>query len=172
MAISVRPPGSPPGGNHLASARIALPSTAGGPAERIKAVRSSVADIVAGPTLGALNRLTIPLAYLPARVAAAGARLLLRGTDVLASNFAGMPDQVHLAGAKVLSIHPFIPLLRTAVAVVMVSYWDRVCLGVTLDRAAIPDPDHFMSCVRTGFDDMLRLADPDADQDRTTPRAR
>ncbi|MCW2546476.1 MAG: hypothetical protein JWN96_936 [Mycobacterium sp.] len=45
---------------------------------------------------------------------------------------------------------------------VLVSYNGTCNIGVTLDEAAIPDPELFARCVVAGFDEVLLLADAKA----------
>ncbi|MEU3622959.1 hypothetical protein BS329_20380 [Amycolatopsis coloradensis] len=109
----MRRPDSPPGGNHLASARLTLPAHGSGPTERVRNIRRPVTGIVTSPTLRVVNLIAHRLAYAPTKVIAASIGFLLRGNDLMASNFAGLPVETCLAGAKVTAIHPYLPLLRT-----------------------------------------------------------
>ncbi|MEV6823364.1 wax ester/triacylglycerol synthase domain-containing protein [Amycolatopsis sp. NPDC051102] len=158
LPISVRRPGAVPGGNHLASTRLVLPVGGHTPAERVRLVHDAVTAVREGPTLHALSLLSRPLTPLPPSLVGRVAKEMFRDNDLLASNFAGIPQMVHLAGAKVVAIHPYAPLLRGAVSVALVSYLDRAQMGVNLDTGAITEPEAFLRCLRESFDEVLGLA--------------
>jgi hypothetical protein len=40
---------------------------------------------------------------------------------------------------------------------VLLSYCSDVNLGVTIDPAAIPDPEVFVDCLRDGFEELIKL---------------
>jgi diacylglycerol O-acyltransferase len=52
----------------------------------------------------------------------------------------------------------FGPAPGVAVMFVLVSYNGTCAIGITLDEAAIPDPQLFMKCIAAGFDEVLALA--------------
>jgi WS/DGAT/MGAT family acyltransferase len=170
LPISVRRPGDPPGGNRLASTRMALPGGAHSAAERIRLIREQVRQVRTGPALRALDLLSRPLMLMPPGVVAATATQMFRGNDLLASNFAGMPVQVYLAGAKVTGFHPFPPLLRGAVSVALVSYQDRAQLGINLDSGAITEPEEFMRALHESVEEIRGLI-PRPAPDRAPARA-
>ncbi|RKT54508.1 wax ester/triacylglycerol synthase domain-containing protein [Saccharothrix australiensis] len=155
LPISVRRPGAMAGGNHLASSRFVLPTGERSLARRVRLIHDRVAAVRGGPTLHALRLLSRPITPLPPSWVAGVTMQLFRGNDLLASNFAGINRQVHLAGAKVTAIVPYAPLLCGAVSIALVSYQDRACLGITLDSAAVTEPDVFVACLREGFDEVI-----------------
>jgi hypothetical protein len=66
---------------------------------------------------------------------------------------------VYLAGVAVSGMFSFGPAPGVAVMFVLVSYNGICNIGVTLDEAAIPDPELFARCIVSGFDEVLLLAD-------------
>ena len=71
--------------------------------------------------------------------------------DVQASNVPGLPVPAYLGGVRVRRIFGFGPATGVAIMVVMFSYAGTCCVGVTLDRASIQDPDLFARCLADGF---------------------
>ena len=82
--------------------------------------------------------------------------------DLQASNVAGFPGQVYLAGAGVDGMFSFGPAPGVAAMFVLLSYNGTCEIGVTLDEAAIPDRELFARCLTEGFDEVLQLAEPAA----------
>ncbi len=158
LPISVRRPGAIPGGNHLASTRLVLPVGGHPPAERIRLIHDAVTAVREGPTLHALSLISRPVTPLPPSVVGRITKEMFRDNDLLASNFAGIPQPVYLAGAKVTAIQPYAPLLRGAVSVALVSYVDQAQMGVNVDTGAITEPDVFVRCLRESFDEVIGLA--------------
>lgn len=161
LPISVRPLGAA-GGNHLASTRLVLPVARHTPEERIRLIHECVAAVRGGATLHALSVVSRPLTPLPPSWVGWVTTQMFRGNDLLASNFPGIPDEIHLAGARVTEIYPFPPLLRGAAGIALTTYQGRAHLGINLDHGAVTEPDVFLSCLREGFDEVLRSAPPGA----------
>ena len=64
------------------------------------------------------------------------------------------PVPIFVAGAHVDRIYPFGPLPGIPVMTVLLSHCGTACVGITLDPAAVTDPDLFVECVRQGFDEV------------------
>lgn len=50
------------------------------------------------------------------------------------------------------------PLSGAAVNMLLLSYEGECAVGVNIDRAAVPDHDLLMQCLREGWDEILALA--------------
>lgn len=174
LPISVRRPGAA-GGNHLASTRLVLPVDRRTPAERVRLVHDSVAAVRGGATLHALSVVSRPITPLPPSWVGQITAQMFRGNDLLASNFPGLPHEVHLAGARVTAFYPYPPLLRGAASIALTTYQGRAHLGVNLDSAAVTEPDVFLACLREGFDEVIRSVpsgDPAAEDALAVPDGR
>ena len=66
---------------------------------------------------------------------------------------------VYLAGAKVVALYPFGPLMGTAANCCLLGYDHRAYVGINADAAAVPDLDMLAGCIREGFDALIALAD-------------
>jgi hypothetical protein len=65
----------------------------------------------------------------------------MKGTDVAATNVPGPPFPVYVSGARVTRIMPFAPKGGAAVNVALMTYDGTAYLGITIDPAAVTDPD-------------------------------
>jgi WS/DGAT/MGAT family acyltransferase len=151
--------GGPASGNHFSAIRFAARVAESDPAERIREVHQLVAAGRAEPAHGATDVLARVFARTPAVLLAEIARQQGQ-LDVQASNVSGFPGRVYLAGAGVDAMYAFGPAPGVAAMFVLLSYGGTCGIGVTLDEAAIPDPQLFRRCLVAGFDEVLALAKP------------
>lgn len=148
-----------PGGNHFSAIRFAAPVADQDPASRIREVGALVAAGRREPALGAADTLARVFGRTPAVLVNEIARQQGQ-LDMQASNVAGFPMPVYLAGSAVEGMFSFGPTPGVAVMFVLLSYNGTCGIGVTLDEAAIEDPELFARCIAEGFDEVLALADP------------
>ncbi|MFI9005823.1 wax ester/triacylglycerol synthase domain-containing protein [Actinosynnema sp. NPDC053489] len=158
MPISVRRRDDLPAGNRLASTRLAMPVSGLSAAERIAESRRLVATVRTRPVLRALDLLTRPITPLPGPLVRFVFSQMFRGNDLIATNFPGVPGELGLAGARVLGVSPFPPLLRGATSIALTTYGDRCHIGITLDVGAFTEPDAFVASLRESFEEVLALA--------------
>ena len=78
--------------------------------------------------------------------------------DLQASNVAGIPYPVYMAGARIERLFPFGPLPGCAVMATLVSHDGTCCIGINCDAAAVTDPELFFECLQEGLDEVLALA--------------
>lgn len=157
--VSLRRDEHPMGGNRFAGARIAGPIGVRDPAERIDAIRERVLNAREEPALDFMGILAPVLARVPVRVLAALSERVTRTIDLQASNIAGLARPAYIAGARITHMYPFGPVPGSAVMVTLVSHDGTCCIGVNADARAIPDTAQFVDCLRSGFDEVLALAD-------------
>ena len=75
------------------------------------------------------------------------------------SNIPAGDQTVYLAGAKVVALYPFGPLMGTAANCCLLGYDHRAYVGINADAAAVPDLDMLAGCIREGFDAVIAIAD-------------
>ena len=68
-------------------------------------------------------------------------------------------ETVYIGGAKVDRVIPYGPLPGVAVMSVMTSYAGTCSVGLTMDPAAVEEPELFVECLREGFAEVLALAE-------------
>ncbi len=153
LPISIRTAGDPVGGNRITLERFMVPVSLTDPAERITVIARRCRAARDERSLPHSNAIAGALSLLPS--GAIGS--MLKHVDFLASNVPGLDFPVYLAGARMTRFVPFSPTLGSAVNVTLLSY-DGVCaIGVTVDTAAVPDIDVFMTCLDAGFSEVLSV---------------
>ncbi len=154
LPISIRKEDDPVGGNRITLERFKVAIGVVDAAERVRltgqqcrAARDDRAQPLSDAIAGTLN-------LLPSAVVGS----MLKHIDFLASNVPGVNVPIYLAGAPVSGYYVFGPTTGSAVNVTLLSYDGICCIGVTIDPAAVPDPDELMQCLREGFEEVLELA--------------
>jgi len=155
--------------NQFVPTRMLLPLGGGDAQERLRAVKASLRDVRAEPALPHVNDISGVIARLGPAAAVSVLGAMLKGVDITTSNVPGPPFPVWMAGSKVDEFYAFGPLAGSAVNVTLFSYDGAVHLGVTTDRAAIPDHDRFMSCLSAAVDELISLAADRGDHDNPRP---
>lgn len=153
LPISVRTPDDPAPGNRMTLERFKVPVDVADPAARIRAIGKLCRAARKERSLPHANAIAGTLNLLPS--GAVGS--MLKHVDFVASNVAGPPFPVYLAGARVTGYIPFSPTIGAAVNITLLSYNGTCGVGVTFDTSAIPDTAMFMSCLTEGFAEVLAL---------------
>ena len=83
---------------------------------------------------------------------------MMKGVDVLASNVAGPPCALYLAGEHVEEFYAFGPPAGAAMNITLFSYDSTVHLGVTSVAAAVDSRRHLMACLDEAIAEMEELA--------------
>ncbi len=158
MPVSVRAANDPEGGNHFVPARFVVP-TAAGPAECVRQVQRIAGSWKHAPGLAVSEALAIGMGLLPDPLVTAMWGSMLKGGDFCVTNVPGPPFETYLAGARVERMYAFAPPSGAAVNVSLVTMADRACVGIVVDRAAIPDGPELTACLADGFEEIVHLSD-------------
>ena len=154
MPISIRRPDDPSGGNRITLMRFAVPISDPDPAARIREIGRLCRGARSERSLPLTNAIAGPLNLMPPGVIGS----MLKHVDFLASDVPGLEIPVYLAGARVERYSAFGPTTGSSVNLTLVSYDEACCVGITIDTAAVPDPDVLVECFREGFEEVLHLA--------------
>ena len=157
MPVNMRTASDPSGGNRFTAVRFVGPATVDDPTERIAKVRAIVLGLREDPAIDALDMAAPVLSRLPTWLLANWYLSQSTGLDLQASNVAGVPVPVYLAGARIDRMFPFGPAPGCAVMATMVSHVGVCCIGVNLDTAAVADPKLFMDCLQEALDEVVAL---------------
>jgi WS/DGAT/MGAT family acyltransferase len=157
LPVSLRRPGDPPGGNRFTPVRFALPITEPDPEVRVRQVGALCRKWRQEPALPLTYGVATVLSLLPGLVTTTVMGSLLKGIDVVATNVRGVPRRCYIAGTELTRQFAFAPPSGAALNVALVSHAGTACVGVTMDRAAIGDPDLFMMCLRESFAELVVL---------------
>lgn len=143
--------------SRFAPMRFLLPLDLQDPLERLGAIRVLVNRHRSEPGLGLSAPLANLVNRLPVTATTALCGSLLRGVDVIAAPVCHPPRARYLAGAAIDAQVAFGPLAGASMSTMTVIGEDDVHLGLTMDAAAIPDPDVLTECLHDGFDEVLKL---------------
>jgi diacylglycerol O-acyltransferase len=139
MAISTRPENS--GANAFSVVRLHVPTGEMGLASRFAAVADATRAARADGASASLDKLAALASTLPAAIVTSVVRRHARTVDFATSNVKGSADPVYIAGARILHNYPVGPLGGVAFNLTLLSYEDRLDMGINTDAAAIERPD-------------------------------
>ena len=158
IAVNIRKEGDFSVGNHVRGESIAIPvgteDRAGAMAifhELLRELKEEVKLPSATALDGVLNALG------PAVTPLMG--MMLKHDDLAISNIAAGDQPVYIAGAKVVGLYPFGPLMGTAANCSLLGYDHKAFVGINVDAAAVPDVGMLAGCIRNGFDAVIALGD-------------
>jgi WS/DGAT/MGAT family acyltransferase len=157
LPINLRQRGDVTAGNRFAPARFAVPADLDDPRDRVEAIGALVRSWRSEPALQMTGTLAGVLNRLPTATTTALFGSMLKCCDFVTTNVPGAPVPVFAGGAEVERMYAFAPPSGAAVNVSLISHCDTCCIGVVSDTTAIPDPDLLVSCLRSGFDELLSL---------------
>jgi diacylglycerol O-acyltransferase len=99
------------------------------------------------------------LTLLPGAAFSLLARHSLGRVNLVCTNIPGVSEPLYMGGAKVLAVYPFAsPVEGTPLIVALVSYADRMDIGIGTDPEAIPDPHRLTGMFLASLDELERLA--------------
>ena len=158
VAVNIRKQGDFSFGNHVRGESIAIPVSTDDPAGAmaiyhglLKELKEEVRLPSATALDGVLDALGPAVGFLFGE--------MMKHDDFAVSNIPAGDQTVYLAGAKVVGLYPFGPLMGTAANCALVGYNHRAFVGINADAAAVPDLDMLAGCIREGFDAVIALAD-------------
>lgn len=144
-------------GNQFVPARFTVPVNVADPVERMKVVRNLVVRERREPALELMEPLATVVNRVPSTLVNPFFGSVMKCVDFFTSNVPGLPFPVYSGGAKLEAVYPFGPLAGAAANLTLVSYQDRMHLGVNSDPAAFTDRPLFLECLKAGFDEILAL---------------
>lgn len=145
-------------GNDFVPARISLDVPDGERDDRIRSVGAQLTRLRAEPSLGHINPVSAMIQRLGKPTAKWIVGGMMKGIDLLASNVAGPPFPLYLAGAKVDEFYAMGPPAGAAVNITMFSYDGRIFFSITADAAAVTDRAGFLDCLDAAIADAVESA--------------
>ncbi len=156
-------------GNRLSALFVSLPVEVDEPAERLRAVRESVA--IAKETDRSEGQ-GLVRSWAEATVPGVAARASQLATDrrvfdripplfnVIISNVPGPDFPLYLAGGRLAAMYPFGPIFEgAAVNITVISYLDRIHVGVQGCWELVPDVDVIARGIEDSLAELVRVAD-------------
>jgi hypothetical protein len=155
FAVSTRQ-GNTAGGNAFAPLRVRLPGTGTPIDQRLGLTTAAVREVRSDPsTTGLLTSVTSLANLLPTGVVTRLARMEAARVDVATSNVRAAPVPTWVGGSLVEANYALGPVVGTPCNVTLLSYCDRVDLGLHIDPAAIAEPARLRRCMEEGFAELI-----------------
>jgi diacylglycerol O-acyltransferase / wax synthase len=145
-------------GNQFVPARIVM-SVGDHDAEgRLRRVSKHLAAVRQEPALRWVNSVSAAIQRLGVPISRRVIGGMMKGVDVLASNVAGPPCPLYLAGEHVEEFYAFGPPAGAALNITLFSYDNTVHLGVTSVAAAVDSRRLLLSCLEEAIAEMTAVA--------------
>ena len=145
-------------GNQFVPARIVMKVGNDTTEGRLRRVSKHLAAVRQEPALGWVNSVSAAIQRLGVPISRRVIGGMMKGVDVLASNVAGPPCPLYLAGEHVEEFYAFGPPAGAALNITLFSYDNTVHLGVTTVAAAVDSRQLFMLCLHEAIVEMGALA--------------
>jgi diacylglycerol O-acyltransferase len=145
-------------GNQFVPARIVMNVGDDGVEGRLRRVSKHLAAVRQEPALRWVNTVSAAIQRLGVPISRRIIGGMMKGVDVLASNVAGPPCPLYLAGEHVEEFYAFGPPAGAALNITLFSYDNTVYLGVTSVAGAISSRQQFMVCLDEAIAEMTVLA--------------
>ncbi len=145
-------------GNQFVPARIVMKVGDVDAEGRLRRVSKHLAAVRQEPALRWVNSVSAAIQRLGVPISRRIIGGMMKGVDVLASNVAGPPCPLYLAGEHVEEFYAFGPPAGAALNITLFSYDNTVHLGVTTVAAAVESRRLFMSCLDEAIAEMTSVA--------------
>ena len=155
MPVNLRRDEDDLGNNRFTPVRFELPVAAVDAADRMRQIGELARKWRREPALPFTDVIAGILDRLPVGATTALFGAMLKGVDFVATNVPGLPGRSFLAGAEVIREYAFAPPSGAAFSVALLSHGDTCCIGINVDRAAVPDIEVLVDCVVAGFAEVL-----------------
>jgi diacylglycerol O-acyltransferase len=146
-------------GNQFVPARIVMELGNDDSESRLRRVSRHLAAVRDEPALRWVNSVSAAIQRFGVPISRRVIGGMMKGVDVLASNVAGPPCPLYLAGQHVEEFYAFGPPAGAAVNITLFTYDSTVYLGVTSVEGAIDSRRVFMSCLDEAIAEMSIIAD-------------
>lgn len=143
------------GGNAWMPTRVLVPAGEPDARKRFALVHQRLSVTKHEPSIGMGEGFAGLVRNLPRPVVVRLARQQVGTVDFACSNVRGAPFDLWIAGARVLSNHPMGPTAGTAFNATVLSYKDRLDIGLNTDVGAVDDPAELRDRLSDAFDELI-----------------
>lgn len=165
VPVSVHDPGdeTSPVGSEVSSYLVDLPVGEPSPAMRLHQVGYATQAHKDSGRAVAADVLVRLRGFSPPTLHAVGARvattLTRRASNLVITNVPGPQEPLYVAGARLLSTYPVLPVARgQAVSIGLTSYDGGVHYGLNADRTAMPDVETLATCIIEALAELVDAA--------------
>jgi diacylglycerol O-acyltransferase / wax synthase len=143
------------GGNAFSPTQMLAPTGQMEPVERFSALHDILAAVKEERVIGALEGAATAASVLPPAAIVRTGQYLAGAVDFVCSNVRAAPFDLFIGGAFMEANYPLGPLAGTAFNLTTMSYRGWLFLGLTVDSAAVPDPDALLEQLDRSYDALL-----------------
>ena len=163
--VDNRAPGDTHLGTDVSSMIVELPIDEASPALRVRRIAESSGRLKAQDVADGANMWARAMGQMPVPLLRVASRLQFRGlmsqANVLVSNVRGPAQPFYCNGAKVHAFYPFFGVQDgLGLNVVVVSYADKLLVGVGADADLVPDVDEFAEALDKSFQELGTVVQP------------
>jgi diacylglycerol O-acyltransferase len=139
-------------GNVAAGILVPLPIKMRGPLATYKEIHRRIQAKKSDPATQASPILAEILSVMPQWVLTWMTEAGFGTVDFIVTNVPGIMVPRYLAGVEIVAAYPFAPVaFRSPVSIALYGHRERLFIGITSDKTAMPDADRFEAMVRTAF---------------------
>ena len=143
------------GGNAFSPTQMLAPTGPMSPQERFTALHGILSRIKEERAIGALEGAANAASILPSAAIVRTGQHLAGAVDFVCSNVRAAPFDLFIGGAFMEANYPIGPLAGTAFNLTTMSYRGWLYLGLTVDLAAVTDPDGLLEQLDRSYDALL-----------------
>ncbi|MAI27429.1 MAG: hypothetical protein CMN75_15485 [Spirochaeta sp.] len=153
-------------GNRVSAWIISLPLEESNPLKWVSRVNKVTSELKKSRQALAIDMVMATAEYVPPSWMGLAARAASGPINMIVTNVAGPQFPLYLLGAKLLELHPQVPLMEgTGLGIALMSYDGKLHVGLNADYEMVPDLGIFTALVAQAF-----MAISDAAEEQNTPR--
>ncbi len=127
-------------GNRVSTWIVRLPLDEAKPREWVRRISETTRDLKESRQALGFEMMMQAAEYLPASLVAMGARAAEGPINMIVTNVPGPQFPLYLLGAKLLELHPLVPLMNgTGLGIALFSYDGKLHVGLNADYDLVPD---------------------------------
>ena len=156
-------------GNRVSAWIIALPLDESNPLAWISRINKITSELKKSRQALAIDMVMATAEYLPPSWMGLAARAASGPINMIVTNVAGPQFPLYLLGAKLLEIHPLVPLMDgTGLGIALMSYDGKLHVGLNADYEMVPDLGIFTALMAQAF---MAISDAAEEQNHTPASA-
>ena len=154
-------------GNRVSAWIIALPLDESNPLAWISRINKTTSELKKSRQALAFDMVMATAEYLPPSWMGLAAQAASGPINMIVTNVAGPQFPLYLLGAKLLEIHPLVPLMEgTGLGLALMSYDGKLHVGLNADYEMVPDLGIFTALIAQAF---MALSDAAEKKDHARP---
>jgi diacylglycerol O-acyltransferase len=148
-------------GNRVSMMMAPLPVGIFDPLERLRQVRTAMAQLKASGQSSRMTRLIEMIDLLPPalQMVVSAIQMAAAPINTVCTNIPGPPVSLYVQGKRLETLVPLVPLAQgVGLAFAILSYADTITIGITAEPALVPEVERFAPLLRAGLAELSALA--------------